>query len=268
LTFFWGCVAAGFAVNVVPSWLPTTFNFSTSERNIHPDPATGQPILNTDDAGYPPYYTPRLNGLLFAGGLQAVVELSAAVQWILSTPPFLILFPHVFTIYLIHGLVFWTYGSWLMVFLAERGFPYGINVAIVGVTSYGVLFAALPIVTPVIEALGKDMTALVWMTATNKSPPRRRTLFPYPDDLFASRTVNEKEEENQASGGSGDVENGLGQGVSGDDTMYHARSSISEKGKGKAPVEVGVQEMQAFDVDQEQHHKERQTNSMVSRFSG
>ncbi|EUC41163.1 glycoside hydrolase family 16 protein [Bipolaris oryzae ATCC 44560] len=266
LTFFWGCVIAGFMVNVVPIWVETTFNFSTAERGVHPDPTTGEAILNTERNGYPAYNTPRLNGLLFAGGMQAVVELSAVVQWILSTPPFLILFPHVFTIYLIHGLVFWSYGSWLMVFLADRGFSYGINVVVVGVTSYGVLFACLPIVTPVIEALGKDMTAMVWMTATNKSPPRRRTLFPYPDDLFTSRVPNEKEEENKAN--SSDVETGLAQRQSDESTMYHARSTFSEKGKGKAPASVGVHEMQAFALNEEQQSDRRSSSPMVSRFSG
>lgn len=189
ITFAWLCVAAGFAVNLMPNWMD--FNFATAEHDIHPDEATGEPLLNTENAGYPPYYTPRLNGLLFAGGMQAIVELSTCIQWLLSTKPLLVLFPHIFTIYLLHGLVFWSWGSWLMVFLAERGFTYGINVAIVGVTSYAVLFLALPIVTPIIEALGKDVTALVWMTAQEKSPPRRRTLFPFPEDLFQGRDVND-----------------------------------------------------------------------------
>lgn len=188
LTVCWICVAAGFAVNLLPNWM--SYNFATVEHDIHPDEATGEPLLNTANAGYPAYETPRLNGLLFAGGMQAIVELSTCVQWLLSTPPLLILFPHIFTIYLLHGLVFWSWGSWLMVFLAERGFVYGVNVAIVGVTSYAILFLCMPIVTPVIEALGKDVTALVWMTAQEQSPPRRRTLFPFPDDLFKGREVN------------------------------------------------------------------------------
>jgi hypothetical protein len=188
ISFCWFCVACGFAVNLLPNWME--FNFATAEHDIHPDEATGEALLNTVNAGYPPYFSPRLNGLLFAGGMQAIVELSTCVQWLLSTPPLLVLFPHIFTIYLLHGLVFWSWGSWLMVFLAERGFAYGVNVAIVGVTSYSVLFLSLPIVTPVIEALGKDITALVWMTAQEKSPPRRRTLFPFPEDLFQSREAN------------------------------------------------------------------------------
>lgn len=188
ITFSWLCVAAGFAVNLLPNWMD--FNFATAEHDIHPDEATGEALLHTDNAGYPPYYTPRLNGLLFAGGMQAIVELSTAIQWLLSTPPLLILFPHIFTIYLLHGLIFWSWGSWLMVFLAERGFAYGINVAVVGVTSYAILFLCCPIITPIIEALGKDITTVVWMTAQEKSPPRRKTLFPFPDNLFDGREAN------------------------------------------------------------------------------
>jgi hypothetical protein len=253
VTFFWCCVGAAFAVNVVPNWVETDFNFSTAERNIHPDPHTGEPILNTDSAGYPSYFIPRLNGLLFAGGMQAIVELSSAVQWFLSTPPFLILFPHVFTIYLLHGLVFWTYGSWLMVFLAARGFTYGVNVAIVGVTSYAVLFASLPIVTPIVEALGKDMTALVWMTAQNKSPPRRPTLFPFPEDLFIGRAVNAKADAEKKTE---DMEAGLGERASGNGTLG------SEKGKLKGTEKV--YEMHAFSSEEEKTDKHV---ARVSRFS-
>jgi hypothetical protein len=224
LTFAWFCVAVGFAVNLLPNWME--FNFATAEHDIHPDEASGEALLHTDNAGYPPYYTPRLNGLLFAGGMQAIVELSICVQWLLSTPPLLVLFPHIFTIYLLHGLVFWSWGSWLMVFLAERGFTYGINVTIVGITSYAVLFLSLPIVTPVIEALGKDITAMVWMTAQEKSPPRRRTLFPFPEDLFQARETN--------GGSKGDVEAN-----SSSSSSVIQRSSVSIfSGKGDEKGEV------------------------------
>lgn len=222
ITFFWLCVAAGFLANMIPSWLD--FNFTTAENNIHPHAASGEPIWNTDNAGYPPYYVPRLNGLLFAGGMQAIVEISPAVQWLLSTKPLLVLFPHIFSIYLLHGLVFWSWGSWLMIFLADRSFSYGVNVAIVGVSSYVVLFAILPIVTPVVEALGKDITALVWMTAVEKSPPRRRTLFPFPEDLFAKREQKD------------DVEDGGNWGNSVLGSSGRSTPTPSEKGKMKAEV--------------------------------
>ncbi|KAF2732266.1 hypothetical protein EJ04DRAFT_514014 [Polyplosphaeria fusca] len=191
ITCCWFIVALGFSANVIPNFVD--FNFSTVEHDIHPDPTTGEAMWNTERAGYPPYYTPRLNGLMFAVGMQMIVEVSGAVQWVLSRKFFLLLFPHIFTIYLIHGIVFWSWGSWLMIFLAARGVGYSVNVVVVGLSSYAVLFALLPIVTPIIEALGKDITALVWMSATEKSPPRRRTLFPFPDDIFAKREKGDLE---------------------------------------------------------------------------
>jgi hypothetical protein len=223
LTFMWFIVALGFAANVIPNWYED-FNFSTLEHDIHPDWNTGEPYKFTDNAGYPPYYVPRLNGLLFAAGMQGVVEISTCAQWVLSTKFFLLLFPHIFTIYLLHGMVFWSWGSWLMIFLTKHGLGYGLAVAIVGFSSYGVLFAILPIITPIIEALGKDVTALVWMTATEKSPPRRRTLFPFPDNLFKAREENN------------DVESGPT--VYGDSVVASSgRSSPSEKGKAKEQVQ-------------------------------
>ena len=223
ITSCWLCVAAGFAANLLPNWM--SFNFATTENNIHPDWQTGEPLMNTDRAGYPPYYTPRLNGLLFAGGMQAIVELSTAVQWFLSTPPLLVLFPHIFTIYLMHGIVFWSWGSWLMVFLANRDFSYSINVTIVGVTSYVLLFMTLPIITPVVEALGKDITALVWMTAQEKSPPRRRTLFPFPGEILTARS-----EAGAETGEKVDVEKGFDSATpSSDERSLKSSSGSSNK---------------------------------------
>ncbi|KAH7069470.1 hypothetical protein FB567DRAFT_540207 [Paraphoma chrysanthemicola] len=232
ITVCWLCVAAGFAVNIIPNWTNTTFNFATSEHDIHPDFSTGEPMLKTENSGYPAYYTPRLNGLLFAGGMQAVVELSSVVQWLLSTPPLLILFPHIFTIYLLHGLVFWTWGSWLLVFLSDRGFSYNIAVAIVGVTSYTVLALCLPIVTPILEALGKDITALVWITAKEKSPPRLATLFPFPQDLLTGREVNKAEGEQADL----DIEAGRAKGSSFDLRCKGGSDENLNKGKGDEKV--------------------------------
>ncbi|OCK77232.1 glycoside hydrolase family 16 protein [Lepidopterella palustris CBS 459.81] len=215
---FWLIVATGFAANVLPNW--TSYNFATYENNIHPDLITGEPIARTDNAGYPPYFVPRLNGLLFAAGMQCIVELSPAVQWFLSRKPFLLVFPHIFTIYLLHGLIFWSWGSWLLVLLASHGFGYGVNIAIVGVTSYTILFMSLPVVTPVIEALGKDITALVWQSATEVPPPRRPTLFPFPNDMLANRE----------EGAAGGTDSGRTVGNSGTNSVTDSGSNSLYKG--------------------------------------
>jgi hypothetical protein len=114
--------------------------------------------------------------------------------------------------------------------LADRDFSYGINVTIVGITSYAILFAILPIVTPVIEALGKDVTSMVWMTAVERSPPKRRTLFPFPVDLFERRKAKE------------DVEGGgAGATAAGSSSTLSLKGSVG-KGKEKVKTEkIGFQ---------------------------
>jgi hypothetical protein len=211
-------------------------------------------LMDTDRAGYPPYYSPRLNGLLFAGGMQAIVELSTAVQWFLSTPPLLVLFPHIFTIYLMHGIVFWSWGSWLMVFLAKRDFSYGINVVVVGVTSYVLLFMTLPVITPIVEALGKDITALVWMTAQEKSPPRRRTLFPFSGDFLTARGGAGGEAETGAGvqgrgEGGGDVEKGFQSAAKSVDDQRSLRSSSGSSNMTVVGSQKGEKRLSPFGLD-------------------
>lgn len=229
MIFCWICVALGFAANIIPNW--TDYNIIAYEHNIHPDHGTGLPIWKTPNAGYPAYYIPRFNGLLFAAGMQAIVELSTTVQAILSFRAFLFLFPHIFTIYLLHGLVFWSWGSWLLIVLVDRNFSYGVSLVTVGLTSYFIIFLILPIATPVIESLGKDITALVWMNATEKSPPKRRTLFPFPEDLFEKRKVEGDVEASAGVGSNGSSAGGNGNG--------NGNSNALGKGKGKAKVAMG-----------------------------
>ena len=107
-----------------------------------------------------------------------------------------------------------------MIIIADHGFGYGINVTVVGISSYVLLFAILPIITPVIEALGKDITSLVWKTAIEKSPARRPTLFPFPNDLFRRR------EERSHVESAGTVQGGIG------------KASPDEQGKGKEKVDI------------------------------
>lgn len=179
---FASMVILGFAANMVPQFY--NYNFPTYENNIHPDLLTGLSIGQTANAGYPDYYIPRLNGLVFAVGMQAIVEISPWVQKALSNKVLVLVFPHIFTIYLFHGLIFWSWGSWLAVLMAGRGFPFYLNMIIVGITSYAVLFLSLPILTPILEILGKDLTQQIWTSASTTPAPRRPTLFPFTKDLL------------------------------------------------------------------------------------
>ena len=162
----------------------TEINYAAYEYGIHPNSTSGLPISH---AVSPVFFMPRLNGLVFALGLQATVDLSPAIQKIFSFKLLMLIFPHILTIYLLHGFIFWTLGSWLCVFLAVRSLTYSLNISIVALCSYTVLALTTPLVTPVLDCLGKTCTTDIWRQAREEPAPRHPTLYPFPKDLFLAR---------------------------------------------------------------------------------
>lgn len=153
----------------------TGINYPTFEYAIHPS------ISQAGLAQYPAYYIPRLNGLAFGTGLQATLELSPVLQKFFSLRPLKLLFPHTFTVYLIHGFVFWSLGSWLCVTLAVHGLSYWANILTVAVFCYAAIALSLPLLTPLVETLGGGggVSRLVWQHAHEEPESRRPTLFPF-----------------------------------------------------------------------------------------
>ena len=182
------CFCGGFGgltMDLVTQW--TQVNYSTFEYGVHPDIPTGLPIMFTAANSYPEYFVPKLNGLVFSMGFQALVELSPLVQKALSFKFFVYVFPHIFTIYLIHGFIYWSLGAMICVYLSAHGFPYWLNLLIVAICCYSTLVASLPLLTPVVETLGKNVTSNIWLFASQRPAPRRPTLYPFPDDLLSCR---------------------------------------------------------------------------------
>lgn len=165
------------SIDLVGQW--TTINFNTLEYGVHPHQRTGRLIRESVDYGYPPYYLPRLTALTFSIGVHLLVELSPLVQKFFSNPLLLWLFPHILTLYLIHGLVFWSLGSLICVKLAAYGLPYWANIVVVAVCTYVVILGCLPILTPIIDTLGKSITMTIWRAASEKTAQRRMTLYPF-----------------------------------------------------------------------------------------
>ncbi|KAF7508180.1 hypothetical protein GJ744_009477 [Endocarpon pusillum] len=157
------------------------------EKGWHPDPETGLPMNQTPKAGYPTYYDPRLNTLMFAGALQVIVEVSTWVQWFLSLPLFTWLFPHIMTIYLVHGFIFWSLGAWLCVTLGVMGLPYWANVLVVVVVCYTVLLLVSVLITLVTEKTAQAVCRNTWRWASEEPVSKLTTLFPYPKDRFLNR---------------------------------------------------------------------------------
>ncbi|KAI4152417.1 MAG: hypothetical protein LQ340_002925 [Diploschistes diacapsis] len=179
---------AGLGNDLVSNWIG--IDFQIIEDGWHIDKRTGLARIQAGNSGFPAYYVPKLNGLVFAICAQLLVEWSAWFQKVISVKIVLWLFPHIFTIYLFHGFIFWSVGSALCISLSSAGVPYWANLLLVAIVCYTVLYLSLPIITPVVEALGKTVTNSIWASASEQPAPKRRTLYPFPDDLFVSRNLD------------------------------------------------------------------------------
>ncbi|KAN0108063.1 glycoside hydrolase family 16 protein [Hyaloscypha variabilis] len=157
------------------------------ERGIHPDLKTGRPIAQTENKGYPAYFEPRLNGLIFASVVQLGVEISPFTQKLLSSRILMWIFPHIFTIYLFHGLIFWALGSVIVVQLSAVGLPCWAVMLVNATACWGTLFLLLPVVTPAIEILGKGVTASIWRFGVEGSAKKEGTLWPFEKELLLGR---------------------------------------------------------------------------------
>jgi hypothetical protein len=177
------------SIDLVAQWTP--INFNTLEFGIHPHQRSGHLIRESIDYGYPPYYLPRLTALTFSIGLHLLVELSPLVQKFFSNRLLMWLFPHILTLYLIHGLIFWSLGSVICVKLAAHGVPYWANMLVTAVCTYIVIFGCLPFLTPIIETLGKSITMNIWRDASEKPAKRRKTLYPFRADMFMDGEKND-----------------------------------------------------------------------------
>ncbi|KAL1970100.1 hypothetical protein VTN77DRAFT_6505 [Rasamsonia byssochlamydoides] len=187
LWFLIAVALGGFTIDMVTQW--TGVEYAEYEYGWHPDIATGLSISQAGNNVYPDYFVPRLNALLTTVSMQAIVEISPAVQKALSIKILQWIFPHIFTIYLIHGFIFWSVGSWAMISFFSYGLPYWLCVLLVAIVCYGTLFASLPILTPPIELLGKNFAQRLWELASQEPPPRRPTTYPFGKQLVM-RDVN------------------------------------------------------------------------------
>lgn len=166
------------------------FSFMSYENAIHPDPATGRPILDvlsSASAAYPAYYNPSLAVLVFSVSFQMIVEFSTWVQWFFSRRFFVILHPHIMTIYLSHGFVFWSLGSWLAVTLATMNCPYWAVLLVVAVVCYTVIFLFAMVATPMIEFATQATMRNIWRWATEDTVPPRQTTAPFSKALILDR---------------------------------------------------------------------------------
>ena len=178
---------SGFTLDMMVQY--ANVHYASSEYGWHPDLTTGLSISQARGSTYPDYFVPRLNALVSTVFMQLIVEISPMVQKFLSLKPFQWVFPHIFTIYLIHGFIFWSIGSLVCVNLFAAGLPYWACVLIVFFVCYGTLLGSMPILTPITEIVGKNVSQSLWEHASTEPAPRKKTLYPFGPDIFDEPTT-------------------------------------------------------------------------------
>lgn len=92
-----------------------------------------------------------------------------------------------------HGFVFWSFGSFIAVSLAEINMPYWSILLIVALCCYTVIFSVAYFLTPGIDFATKGVTKHLWRWATEVPVPHRPTIAPFTKDLVIGR-MNENAE--------------------------------------------------------------------------
>lgn len=167
----------------------TRYSFITNENDIHPDVETGLPLGDTPSGGYPSYYEPTLAILLFSTSIQIIADLSTWAQKFLSIRPLLWMRPHIMTIYLIHGFVFWSLGAWLCLTLSVADVvPYWANLLITLLSCYVVITLASVILTPLVEFITRSTIKNVWRWASEEPVPKIPTTGKFSKALILNRS--------------------------------------------------------------------------------
>jgi hypothetical protein len=159
----------------------------SGERNIHPNMYSGKRLGETVDGGYPLYFEPRLNTLVFAVAIQFLVETSTWVQAFLSMRLWQPIFPHAFTIYLVHGFIWWTLGSYMVVMIGSTGAPYWGVLLATAVVCYFTLFWAVLAISFLTETITAACCRNIARWAMEPKVPKQPTLEPFPRNLFLDR---------------------------------------------------------------------------------
>lgn len=118
------------------------------ENGIHPDLYTGLPIYKATGWAHPAFNFPQIQSLVAATGVILVCDFSSSLQTILNLRFLRLLGFYSYSIYLLHGVDFWSWGSWLAVQLSVKQVPYWANILVVFLSSYILLALAIYFWTP------------------------------------------------------------------------------------------------------------------------
>ncbi|CAD6900522.1 unnamed protein product [Tilletia controversa] len=134
--------------------------FNQLEWGVHPNYATAQPF--SASGGKPTYVDPRLHDFFFVIGFFLLCDLCQSFRTFFQLRAWNFLGRNAFSLYLCHGVAFWSWGAWSCLQLLKAGVPYWATVTIVFITSYIILFIMCECFTRTFDVWGIGLSKSIW----------------------------------------------------------------------------------------------------------
>ncbi|CEH18054.1 hypothetical protein CBOM_04483 [Ceraceosorus bombacis] len=135
--------------------------YRDKEHLIHPD----LDAARASQAG-PPYYEPSLDSFFFALGFFLLCDLCDAFRIAFTLRPWSILGRNAFSLYLIHGQVYWSYSAFVHLHLLKAGLDYWAAALINWASSMVLLLVLCECFTRTFDAWGISLSRALWRVAS------------------------------------------------------------------------------------------------------
>lgn len=136
-------------------------DFNNWEHGILPDLGTSLPRV-WEGQSSENYNDPRISLYAMVIGIFLLCDLSQAFAGFFMLRWWSAIGRNAFSLYLLHGIIFWTWGAWLCLALLDIGTPYSVAVTIVFFTSYALLALFCELFTRTFDAWGVSMSKALW----------------------------------------------------------------------------------------------------------
>ena len=135
--------------------------FDNLEHRIHPDWTTEAPHAWTGDPGIS-YTDPRVSAWVLSFSFFLLTDLSDLLRAFFRLRVWSYIGKHAFAVFLMHGVVWWTWSAWLCLTLLAWDVPYWATILVVVTTSYALLFVVAECFTATFDKWGGLFSKAVW----------------------------------------------------------------------------------------------------------
>lgn len=131
------------------------------EHGILPDFTTAEPRVWVGDTLLS-YWDPRFSLFCMVVGMFLLADLCAPFATFFMLRFWGAVGRNAFSLFLLHGTIFWSWGAWLCLQLLKVGTPYWATVTIVFITSYSILAVMCELFTRTFDAWGVSVSKALW----------------------------------------------------------------------------------------------------------